>query len=218
MHIKNPLPFSLTFLTLLSALFAMSAFGSGPDDAPTIISLEDVGKPATKGTISHATLNQITQNDSNAAANTNIAIQQTVPITTVRTMGDISTAGEVDTYSFDATAGDRMYVALQSSSSTATSNDTLIEILAQDGTSVFTRDDDDGSFSFLSESSAGLAMAKTGTYKVNVKHVSNNQTISPYYLHIQTRSGTPSAETEPNDSTTNAQALPASGWAAGTIR
>ena len=82
-------------------------------------------------------------------------------------MGNISTAGEVDPYSFDATAGDRVYVGLQSSSSTATSNDTLVEILAQDGTSVFTRDDDDGTFSLVSESSAGLAMAGTGTYKLS---------------------------------------------------
>ena len=123
----------------------MSAFGSGPDDAPTIISLEDVGKPATFGMIRNQKLNQTTQNNPNTAANANIAIQQTVSITAARTMGDISAAGEVDAYSFDATAGDRVYVGLQSSSSTG-SNDTLIEILAQDGASVFPRDDDDGSF------------------------------------------------------------------------
>ena len=94
----------------------MSALGSGPDDAPTIISLEDVGKPAAKDATSDATLNQAMQNDSNAAPNANMAIQQTIPITAARTMGDISMAGEVDEYSFDATAGDRVYVALQSSS------------------------------------------------------------------------------------------------------
>ena len=90
----------------------MSAFGSGPDDAPTIISLESVGKPAPKGATSHATLDQAMQNDSNAAANANMAIQQTIHITTARTMGAISTAGEVDAHSFDATAGERVIVAL----------------------------------------------------------------------------------------------------------
>ncbi len=220
MHVKNPLSFSLTFLSLLallSALFTINAFGSGPDDAPTIISLESVGKPAAKDTTSHTMLNQAMQSDSNAAPNANMAIQQTVPITAARTMGDISTTGEVDEYSFDATAGDRVYVALQSSSSSATSNDTLVEILAQDGTSVFPRDDDDGSFSFLSSSIAGLAISQAGTYQLNVRHASNNQTISPYYLHFQKQSGTPVSETEPNDNTQGAQALPNEGWVAGVI-
>lgn len=87
MHVKKASPSHLlsSLLVLLSTLLAMSAFGSGPDDAPTIISLESVGKLAAKGATSDAMLNQAMQNDSNFAANANIAIQQTVPITTART-------------------------------------------------------------------------------------------------------------------------------------
>ena len=130
----------LSFFICLSVLFAMSAFASGPDDTPTIISLEDVGKPAAKDMTNHPMLDA--QNNLNAVPNAHTAIQQTVPITAARMAGSISAAGEADMYSFDATAGDRVYVALQSSSSSATSNDTLIEVLAQDGTSVLELDDD----------------------------------------------------------------------------
>ncbi|MGB0383566.1 MAG: DUF7507 domain-containing protein [Ardenticatenaceae bacterium] len=209
---KKPFRFSLALSSLLiclSVLFAMSANARGLDDAPAEISLEDVGSQAHQGlaVASQVPGREVEPNDFYTQANA---------ISSALVAGEINPVGDVDYFSFAANAGDRLFVAVQSASSSS-SSDSQIDIFDRDGTPLLEKNDDDGTFSLLSSTVAGLPIAEDGTYYVRVKHASNNLLISPYYLHLTLQSGSPSAEVEPNDTTVSAQVLPAEGWVMGTI-
>lgn len=122
---------------------------------------------------------------------------------------------DVDFYSFSAAAGDRIYAAVMSSFSANASSDSQLRLLASDGTTSIEFDDDDGSFGGLSSSIAGATIPSAGTYFLQVNHFSLTGQLRPYELHLRVQSGSPVAETEPNDTPATANPLPASGWVSG---
>ncbi len=120
-----------------------------------------------------------------------------------------------DFYSFTAAAGDRVYAATQTSHSGSASTDSILELFQSDGTTLIEGDEDDGSFGTLSSSIANVTIPSAGTFFLRVRHNSATVQLRPYYLHFQLRSGTPTPETESND-TFPGQALPAGGWVSGS--
>lgn len=128
--------------------------------------------------------------------------------------GNIFLNGDVDYFSFSASAGDRVYAALMTSYSSNGSTDSQLYLYDTDGSTVLEFDEDDGSMGSLSSSIAGRVLPSTGTYYLRVNHFLASSQLRPYHLHLRVQSGAPTAEIEPNDST--AQVLPANGWIAGT--
>jgi uncharacterized repeat protein (TIGR01451 family) len=128
--------------------------------------------------------------------------------------GNIFPAADVDFWSFTAAAGDRVYAATMTSLSSNASVDSVLDLIGTDGTTVIETDADDGSFGATSSSIAGATLPAAGTYYLRVRHASAATQLRPYRLFFQLRSGTPTAETEPND-TFPGTALPAGGWVSG---
>ena len=128
--------------------------------------------------------------------------------------GNVFPNGDVDFYSFTAAAGDRIYAATMTSFSASASVDSVLDLIASDGTTVLETDNDDGSFGTTSSSISGFTIPTAGTYFLRVRHSSATSQLRPYRLFFQQRSGSPTAETESND-TFPGQALPAGGWVSG---
>ncbi|HEX4953929.1 MAG TPA: proprotein convertase P-domain-containing protein [Thermoanaerobaculia bacterium] len=125
--------------------------------------------------------------------------------------------GDIDFYSFSATAGDRIYLAAMTSFSAGNSTDAQLTLLASDGTTVIEFDDDNGTFAGLSPSIAGAVIPTTGTYFIRVNDFTAGTTSErPYELHFRIQSGAPTPEVESNDTPATANPLPASGWVSGT--
>ena len=132
----------------------------------------------------------------------------------VKITGNIVPSGDVDFYSFTAQAGDRVSAAVMTSWSSNGSVDSRLELLDSDGSTVLEIDNDDGSFGTTSSSIAGAPIAAAGTYYLRVTHAVAATQLRPYELWVRVQSGSPTAETEPND-TSPGQALPAGGWVSG---
>jgi subtilisin-like proprotein convertase family protein len=137
--------------------------------------------------------------------------------TDVKIKGDVFPNGDIDFYSFTAAAGDRLYAGVMTaaSSSGAPNTDSVLDVIASDGTTVIETDNDDGSFGTASSSIAGTTLPTAGTYFLRVRHNLGTGQLRPYDLYVRVRTGAPTAETEPND-TFPGQALPASGWVSGS--
>ncbi|GAB4580555.1 MAG: hypothetical protein Fur0022_32970 [Anaerolineales bacterium] len=127
--------------------------------------------------------------------------------------GNIYPTADLDFYSFSGNAGDRVYAAVMTSFSANVSTDSRIQLLSTDGVTILEEDDDDGSLGGLSSTIAGTVLPSSGTFYLRVSHDASNQ-LRPYHLHVRIQSGTPTPETEPNDS---GQALPVSQWVTGTL-
>lgn len=128
-------------------------------------------------------------------------------------------AGDVDFYSFTAGAGDRVYAATMTSFSPG-STDTLLAVLASDGTTVLESDDEDGGLSGSASNIAGLVLPTAGTYFIRVSPFTLTLagTIRPYDLYVRVLSGAPTAETEPNNNgAPGPQATAGNGWMNGAI-
>ncbi len=74
------------------------------------------------------------------------------------------------------------------------STDTIVDVIASDGTTILETDDDSGSFSGTSSAIGGTIIPAAGTYYVRVDGFSTTATITPYHLHVRVQSGTPTAE------------------------
>jgi len=131
----------------------------------------------------------------------------------VKVKGFISPISDTDIFSFTANAGDRVYVATQTSSST-TGTSSSLEVIEINGNPI---EYDDGSFGESSSSIAGAKILYTGTFYVRIRHRSNNNTILPYFLYFRLQSGTPTSEIELNNSAPTANPIPSSGWVSGNI-
>ena len=94
--------------------------------------------------------------------------------------------------------------------------DTVLAVIASDGSTVLELDDQDGTFGGSSSSIAGTLLATPGTYYLRVTNFSITAPIAPYDLYFAVRSGTPTPETEPNNNGTP-QVLPASQWVSGVV-
>jgi subtilisin-like proprotein convertase family protein len=126
-------------------------------------------------------------------------------------------AADVDFYSFQATAGDRIYAAVQTLFDGSASGDSVLDLLGTDGTTVIETDLNDGSLNINSSSIAGAVIPSTGTFFLRVRHNVATGTIRPYDLHLNKLAGTPVPEVEPNNTDATANPVPASGWISGDI-
>ncbi len=176
---------------------------------PSTYLLRKQGRNSLAGTQQTRWPQEAEPNDTFAAAN---ALAGTSGLI----QGDIFGNGDVDFYSITAAAGDRIYAAVYTSDSSSGSVDSVLQLLASDGTTVIEQDLDDGSLGSTSSSIAGTTLPTAGTYFFRVTHQSATSQLRPYRLYYQLRSGAPVAETEPNDAFPG-QALPASGWVSGAI-
>lgn len=126
-------------------------------------------------------------------------------------------AADVDFYSFTGTAGDRVYVATQTLFDASASGDTVVELLAADGTTVLETDNNDGTFNASSSTIAGFPIVTTGPHFLRVRHNLATGTVRPYDLHFRLQSTAPTPEVEPNNTTGTANPMPASGTVSGTV-
>lgn len=127
--------------------------------------------------------------------------------------GNIYPNADVDYYSFTANAGERIYTATMTSASATGSSDSQLTLLGTDGTTVIEFDNDDGSFGSFSSSIAGAVIPADGTYYFKVNHFSTTNQLRGYDLYVQVRNGSPTAETEPNDTAPTANS--GISWASG---
>ncbi|MFN7941247.1 MAG: proprotein convertase P-domain-containing protein [Thermoanaerobaculia bacterium] len=125
--------------------------------------------------------------------------------------------GDIDFFSFPATAGDRIYIAAMTSFSAGSSTDAQLTLLASDGTTTIEFDDDNGIFAALSPTIAGATIPTTGIYFIKVNDFTAGTTSErPYEMHMRVQSGAPTPEVEGNDTPATANVLPANGWVSGT--
>lgn len=154
-----------------------------------------------------------------AAANNTAATATPIAATPVKLRGNIYPANDIDFYSFSATAGSKVYIALMtafSSGSTLGSGDSQVTLIGPDGTTVIEFDDDNGSFGTLSSSIAGATIPTTGTYYIKVNDFDVDDHERGYDLYVKVQTGSPTAEAESNDTPATANTVPASGWISGS--
>ncbi|MBK7558913.1 MAG: proprotein convertase P-domain-containing protein [Chitinophagaceae bacterium] len=140
------------------------------------------------------------------------------PITTnpAKIYGNVFPNADEDWYSFSATAGDRVYAGVITSSSSSGSTDSRLWLYASDGTTILEFDDDGGVFAGLSSTIAGAVIPATGTYYLRITHFSLTSQLRGYNLYVRLQSGSPVPETEANDTPGTANIMPAGGWVSGT--
>lgn len=135
--------------------------------------------------------------------------------TDVKIRGNIFPNGDIDYFSFNANAGDRVFTAVMGAFSASGSNDSVLTLYNTDGTTVIETDDNDGSFGASSSTIAGATIPATGTYFLRVNHVSATNQLRPYELYLRVQSGAPVAEVEPNDTPATANVLPSGRFVSG---
>jgi len=133
----------------------------------------------------------------------------------------VPATNDQDWYSFTTTSpNSKIYAATMTSGSgqgtAGGSGDTVLEVIASNGTTVLELDDEDGTIGSSSSSIAGTTLATPGTYYLHVTNFSTTVPIAPYDLYFAVRSGATTPETEPNNNGTP-QALPASQYVNGVI-
>jgi hypothetical protein len=150
----------------------------------------------------------------------------TLTETTRGVYGEINPAGDVDYFSFTATAGQRLWLAIDTGVPAlpgSTTRDSVVEVYAPGG-ALLERDDDDGTGNgrgttvFSGEASliAGLPLASSGTYLIRVSAQAPTAVLRPYSLIAALGANTAVAESEPNDTPASAQLLPG-GRVAGSL-
>lgn len=142
----------------------------------------------------------------------NTALTSTVIVNSVAVKnGAINVAGDVDYYSFQATAGDTMFIAADGDPERdGVGTDVTLELLASDGTTVLMATDSSGAGNAANPAGEGFSfqVSTTGTYYVRVLHASAAGT-GTYDLMVANMSqgGVNGFETEGNDTTATANAL-----------
>ncbi|MBK8988770.1 MAG: proprotein convertase P-domain-containing protein [Chloroflexi bacterium] len=217
-------------LLLSLTLFSVALAGS-PRDTGSAGKEDVTPEPSETGEISQSSLGgQIAGNVSptNLAAPLGaISVYEVEPNNTPATAnplggsvailrGNTFPAGDLDYFSFTGNAGDRVYAATMTVFSPG-STDSTLTLFDTDGTTVIEVDVNDGSFAASSSSIAGATLPAAGTYYLQVRSTTATTTMRPYDLYFQLRSGSPVAETEPNNASDGGQALPPSGWVSGVI-
>ena len=131
--------------------------------------------------------------------------------------GPPPTAGtDEDWYSFTTTVANSKIYAATMTSASGGGADSVLAVIASDGSTVLELDDQDGSFGGSSSSIAGTLLVTPGTYYLRVTNFSATAPIAPYDLYFAVRSGAPTPETEPNNNGTP-QVLPASQYVSGVV-
>jgi hypothetical protein len=142
--------------------------------------------------------------------------------------GAINPGGDIDFYTFTAPAGAKVWIEADSGGTQnagATSRDTIIDLLAADGTTVIENDDDDGignggdgttettSASII----AGRTLTTGGTYFIRVKAFGAASIINPYRLFVSLTNVAATAEVEANDTAATANAANSPALRSGSI-
>jgi len=131
--------------------------------------------------------------------------------------GAISPIGDVDYYSFTASAGSKVW-ALVDTGASASSTDSVLTLFGPDGTTQLEQDDDDGTgtdctgavLTRFASAIAGRTLTAGGTYFLRVEHFDGTATISAYKLLVTVTTGS-TAETEPNNTSATANSIATSG-------
>ena len=126
--------------------------------------------------------------------------------------GAISPVGDVDYYSFTASAGSKVWAEVD------TSGDSVLTLFGPDGTTVLETDDDDGIGnncdatieSLFASAIAGRTLTAGGTYFLRVQSFGDASTISAYKLLVTVTTGS-TTESEPNDTAATANTIATSG-------
>jgi subtilisin-like proprotein convertase family protein len=132
-----------------------------------------------------------------------------------RVRANIYPVADVDYYAFSAQAGDRAYAAVMTAGSSSWYVDSVLHLLDGDGATLIESDNDGGTFASQSSSIAGAVLPSDGMYYLKVTYFANANTLRPYHLYLRVQSGSPAAESEPNDTAAQAAPLAAGGWMAG---
>jgi hypothetical protein len=134
-----------------------------------------------------------------------------------RASGSI-TANDVDYYSFTAPAGSRVWALVDTSPSPSGSRDSLLTLIAPDGTTTLASDDDDGTGTdcdgtadnFLSSAIAGEVLSAGGTYFLRVEAAFVGDLIPSYKLSVVVTTSA-QAEVESNDTAATANTIVTAG-------
>ena len=231
------LPYLLMLVLLLSQLPATAAAqgkapsGEAPTGQPTAPLQIEVLTPAAEGeavegeaakaAVSGTSFDGLLTPDgmsffNETEPNGTPATANALPGNDIAVLGNVFPNGDQDYFSFSGNAGDRVYAATMTSFSASASVDSYLTLFASDGTTVIEDDNDNGSFGSTSSSIAGATLPASGTYYLQVRHNSATNQLRPYRLHLRVQSGSPVAETEPNETPATANPLPPSGWVSGS--
>jgi hypothetical protein len=118
--------------------------------------------------------------------------------------GGITPAGDQDFFSFQVSAGDRIWTYINTSNA-APSTDSILTLVNPTG-GVVQLDDDNGFQSTLSSAIAGGVITTTGTHAIGVRQFGGATIMNPYSLYIDRTSGAAVPEVEPNNVFTQANA------------
>src|SRR5262245_56291739 len=172
--------------------------------------------------------NEVEPNDTTGTANALTFGSQSA----ATVAGTIGVAGNFDFYSFAATAGDRVWIDVDTGSPPAqvgSTRDSIVDLFDTDGTTLIETDNDDGTGSGGDGSNeSGLAsviaarvLPNTGTYFIRVGAASGTDTIDPYrlYVHVNNRAATPEVESNDSAATANPVIVPPGvvGFKSGTL-
>lgn len=130
--------------------------------------------------------------------------------------GDIFPTADVDYYSFNALAGDRVYISTMTSATTNGSTDSYVTLYASDTVTVIEFDDNDGSLGASSSVIAGALIPSSGTYYIKVNQPTSTS-LRNYFLYVNSIAASPTAEVEPNNLVTEATPVPTSGHISGVV-
>jgi hypothetical protein len=141
---------------------------------------------------------------------TSLAFAPTAIVTAAITPG-----ADIDFYTFTAPAGSRVWLETDTGGTQnagATSRDTVVDLLAADGTTVIENDDDDGEGNGgdgtietgLASMIAGRTLTAGGTYFIRVQAFSATGIINPYRLFVFVSNVGATAEVEANNTAATA--------------
>jgi hypothetical protein len=157
-------------------------------------------------------------------ATSEVEPNDTAPTATVLTLdagraigsASIGVAADVDFWRIDGVAPNaRIWVSTDTGGTQnpgATSRDTVMDLIAADGTTVIENDDDDGTAngadgtieSGLASAIAGGTLTTGGTYYIRVRAFSATAIVSPYKLYVVVTQPSAAPETEPNNTAATA--------------
>jgi hypothetical protein len=134
---------------------------------------------------------------------------------TAITTAAINPGGDIDFYTFTAPAGSRIWIETDTGgvqNAGATSRDTVMDLLAADGTTVIENDDDDGTGNGgdgtietgLASIIAGQTLTTGGTYFIRVQAFSVTGIVNPYRLFVSLTNVAATPEVEANNTAATA--------------
>jgi hypothetical protein len=147
---------------------------------------------------------------------------------TAITTAAINPGGDIDFYTFTAPAGSRVWVETDTGgvqNAGATSRDTVMDLLAADGTTVIENDDDDGTGNGgdgtietgLASMIAGRTLTAGGTYFIRVQAFSATGIVNPYRLFVSLTNVAATPEVEANNTAATANVANSPALRSGSI-